>query len=217
MAYQEARAEGGAGLIVIQVSGVHETARYTSHILMATTDDCIAGYRRWPSAAWPWREGLRPALPSRAARSWRRSDGTSPSPMRPRRCRTSASTSCRVPLSQRLIREIVAGYGDAARRLKAAGLDGCEIVASHGYLPAQFLNPKRQPARGRLWRHAWKIACASCARWSPTSAQRPRPASSSACASPATRQRRRRPRRAARCWQFCRMLDGDGDDSTTTT
>ena len=41
-----------------------------------------------------------------------------------------------------MIREIVAGYGDAARRMKTAGIDGCEIVASHGYLPAQFLNPR---------------------------------------------------------------------------
>jgi len=36
---------------------------------------------------------------------------------------------------------IVHGYGDAARRMQRAGLDGVEIVASHGYLPAQFLNP----------------------------------------------------------------------------
>src|SRR3546814_13766333 len=46
------------------------------------------------------------------------------------------------PLSRRLIREIVEGYAAAARRLKAGGLDGVEIVASHGYLPAQFLSPR---------------------------------------------------------------------------
>ena len=36
----------GAGLIVMQVAGVHETARYTAHLLMATSDDCIPGYAR---------------------------------------------------------------------------------------------------------------------------------------------------------------------------
>ena len=42
----------------------------------------------------------------------------------------------------RLIREIVEGFGSAAARLEAAGLDGVEVVASHGYLPSQFLNPR---------------------------------------------------------------------------
>ena len=46
VAYQEARARGGVGLIVLQVSGVHETARYTNHVLMATDDASIPGYRR---------------------------------------------------------------------------------------------------------------------------------------------------------------------------
>ncbi|MBO9629929.1 MAG: hypothetical protein J7516_10895, partial [Shinella sp.] len=41
LAYHAARAKGGVGLIVSQVAGVHETARYTSHMLMATEDDCI--------------------------------------------------------------------------------------------------------------------------------------------------------------------------------
>ncbi|HEX3312347.1 MAG TPA: FAD-dependent oxidoreductase, partial [Streptosporangiaceae bacterium] len=41
-----------------------------------------------------------------------------------------------------LVAEVIQGYGDAALRMKAAGLDGVEIVASHGYLPAQFLNPR---------------------------------------------------------------------------
>src|SRR5699024_3801765 len=44
VAYHEARAKGGAGLIVLQVSGVHETARYTNHVLMATEESSSPGY-----------------------------------------------------------------------------------------------------------------------------------------------------------------------------
>ena len=53
-----------------------------------------------------------------------------------------------------LIEEIVAGFGASAARLQAAGLDGVEIVASHGYLPAQFLNPRVEHSRRRLRRVA---------------------------------------------------------------
>ena len=45
-------------------------------------------------------------------------------------------------MSRDLLREVIAGYGDAARRLQAAGVDGCEILCSMGYLLAQFLNPR---------------------------------------------------------------------------
>ena len=37
---------------------------------------------------------------------------------------------------------MIDGFAAAARRLVSAGLDGVEVVASHGYLPAQFLNPR---------------------------------------------------------------------------
>ncbi|MGW2895996.1 oxidoreductase [Streptomyces sp. NPDC001212] len=50
IAYHEARAKGGVGLIVLQVSGVHESARYTTHVLMATDDECVPGYARLAQA-----------------------------------------------------------------------------------------------------------------------------------------------------------------------
>lgn len=46
IAYQETRAKGRSGLIVTQVAGVHETARYTSHLIMADSD-AIPGYAIW--------------------------------------------------------------------------------------------------------------------------------------------------------------------------
>ena len=46
------------------------------------------------------------------------------------------------PMSVTMIEELIEGYGDAAARLQEAGLDGVEVVASHGYLPIPFLNPR---------------------------------------------------------------------------
>ena len=46
VAYHEARAKGGVGLIVAQVTGVHESARYTNHVLMGTDDECIYGFTK---------------------------------------------------------------------------------------------------------------------------------------------------------------------------
>lgn len=64
VAYHEARAEGGVGLIVVQVAGVHETARYTTHVLMATDDSCVEGCRMARRGRAPARcQGLRTALP----------------------------------------------------------------------------------------------------------------------------------------------------------
>jgi hypothetical protein len=40
-----------------------------------------------------------------------------------------------------LVWEVIASYGAATARFVAAGMDGAEIVASHGYLPAQFFDP----------------------------------------------------------------------------
>ena len=45
IAYHEARAKGGAGLIVVQAAGIHETAKYTSHVLMAS-EASVPGYRQ---------------------------------------------------------------------------------------------------------------------------------------------------------------------------
>jgi 2,4-dienoyl-CoA reductase-like NADH-dependent reductase (Old Yellow Enzyme family) len=142
VAYQEARARGGAGLIVLQVSGVHETARYTNHVLMATDDSSIEGYRRVAEAV--HRHGtvlfgqlFHPGREIAEADGGLLSVAYAPSSVPNERFRVMPR-----PLKQPMIDAIVRGYGDAARRMQIAGLDGIEIVASHGYLPAQFLNPR---------------------------------------------------------------------------
>lgn len=141
VAYQEARARGGVGLVIAQVSGVHETARYTAHILMATSDDAIPGYAKLAEAVHRHGAKICGQLFHPGREIMETQDGTSPVAYAPSAVPNSRFHVMPVPLSLKMLREIVSGYGDAAARLMKAGFDGCEIVASHGYLPAQFLNP----------------------------------------------------------------------------
>lgn len=142
VAYHAARAAGGAGLIVIQAAGVHESARYTSHVLMAADDSCIDGYRRIAEAVHPYGTRLFGQLfhPGREVMD-RRADGSAQAPVAPSPVAQERFHVMPRQLRIEEIAEIVLGYAEAATRLADAGLDGVEIVASHGYLPAQFLNP----------------------------------------------------------------------------
>src|SRR5712671_4397339 len=45
IAYHEARARGGAGLIVTEAARFHETGFTDSPEIVVTSDDCIPGYR----------------------------------------------------------------------------------------------------------------------------------------------------------------------------
>ena len=142
IAYQQARAKGGVGLIVLQVAGVHETARYTSHLLMATSDDCIPGYRRLAEVCHENGVTVFGQLFHPGREIMETSEGTAPVAYAPSAVPNQRFHVMPRPLSSRMIDEIVQGYGEAARRLQEAGLDGVEIVGSHGYLPAQFVNPR---------------------------------------------------------------------------
>lgn len=142
IAYHKARAEGGVGLIVLQVAGVHDSARYTSHVLMATDDACIEGYRRLAETCHAHGTVVLSQIFHPGREIMESSDGLlavaySASAVPNERFRVMPRA-----LDQGMIDEIVQGYADAARRLHQAGIDGVEVVASHGYLPAQFINPR---------------------------------------------------------------------------
>jgi 2,4-dienoyl-CoA reductase-like NADH-dependent reductase (Old Yellow Enzyme family) len=142
VAYHRARAAGGAGLVVLQVSGVHETARYTSHLLMAIADESIPGYRAVADAVHAHGCGVFAQLFHPGREIMESQDGSLPVAYAPSAVPNERFHVLPSPLSPGMIREIVDGYGAAARRMAAAGIDGVEVVASHGYLPAQFLNPR---------------------------------------------------------------------------
>ncbi|MSY41912.1 MAG: oxidoreductase, partial [Actinobacteria bacterium] len=142
IAYQRARAAGGVGHIVLQVSGVHQTAEYTDSELMATSDDVIPGYRKIAEAIHEYDCHVFAQLFHGGREVMTTPDGLlgvawAPSAVPNERFHVMPRA---LPIT--LIAEIVHGFGLTAARMATAGIDGVEIVASHGYLPSQFINPR---------------------------------------------------------------------------
>lgn len=142
IAYLEKRARYGAGLIVLQVSGVHETARYTSQLLMANQDDCIPGYRRLAEACQRHGSVVFAQLFHPGREIMESADGLKPVAYSASNTPQERFSVMPRELSKTMIRELVIGFGEAARRMQEAGIQGVEILASHGYLPAQFINSR---------------------------------------------------------------------------
>lgn len=142
IAYHRARAAGGVGLIVLQVSGIHETARYTTHMLMATDDSAIDGYRRIAEAVHPYGTKVFGQVFHPGREMMESLDGSRPVAYSASNAINDRFHQVPAAMPKWLIDEVVIGYADGAERMLKGGLDGAEIVASHGYLPAQFLNPR---------------------------------------------------------------------------
>jgi 2,4-dienoyl-CoA reductase-like NADH-dependent reductase (Old Yellow Enzyme family) len=140
IAYQAARAKGGAGLIVVQVVAVHDTARYTSEVLMGTTDEHLPMFTRLFKAIHDGGSAAFVQLFHPGRELLGRREGVTQAAYGPSSSPTERFRIVPRALSSEEIEEIVEGYGAAARRMVEAGVDGVEIVASHGYLPSQFMN-----------------------------------------------------------------------------
>lgn len=140
-AYHESRARGGAGLVIIEVALAHESAVYTSHTIAAYNDACIPGYQRIADGVHQHGCKAFGQLFHPGRENFDSIDGSAPLAYAPSAVPNERFHVMPRAMPRQLIRDVIEGYGDAAVRLRAGGLDGVEIVASHGFLPAQFLNP----------------------------------------------------------------------------
>lgn len=142
IAYHEARAKGGAGLIVSEIVAVHETAGFSKDLLKATGPDVVPAYAKLARAC--RRHGTRlfaqlfhPGREILSAHAGMMPVAWAPSAVPNERFHIMPK-----PMSETLIRDVIAGFAQTAGYLAEAGFDGFEIVASQGYLPSQFLNPR---------------------------------------------------------------------------
>jgi 2,4-dienoyl-CoA reductase (NADPH2) len=138
--FYRARAKGGVGLIVVGAVGVDPKRVNTRGVMQLYDDSLVPGYRRLTQAV--HNEGARifPQLwhPGAFARSKEYSGQQAVAPSEVLCVFTREMPRV---LAVEEIEEIVAHFGAAARRAKEAGFDGIEIIASAGYLIAQFLSP----------------------------------------------------------------------------
>ena len=149
VAYHEARARGGAGLIITEAARVHPSGGWRN--LDASGDACITPYRRTADAVHHHGCMIFGQLGHSGAYGVTTRDGSHGVAFGPSQVKAQRSHAISRALPLTMIGELVAAYGTAAGRMKRAGLDGVEILASHSLLPAQFLNPamnRRQDAYG---------------------------------------------------------------------
>lgn len=142
VAYHEARAAGGAGLIIIEAARAHASGVSSRPSILAYKDDCIPGYKRIAEACHAHDCRVFGQLSHPGREMAEANDGTLGVAHAPSAIPNERFHVMPRELPINMIEEIVEGFRDSSKRLSTAGLDGVEVVASQGYLLAQFLNPR---------------------------------------------------------------------------
>lgn len=139
--YCEARAAGGAALILLESMYVHPAGRGHRYQLGIHDDALVPGYRRLVEAC--HRHGALVGAELYLAGRETSSAITGSQPVAPSPVPCTAITGGEVPraLTIEEIGALVRAFADGARRAVAAGFDAVEVHGAHGYLVGQFLSP----------------------------------------------------------------------------
>jgi len=146
--YYEARARGGAGLIIVEATYVHSRGRAFLNQLGLSEDRFIPGMSELVRVV--QRHGAKIAVQLHHGGREAKSALTGMPPVAPS---PLAGLAGEVPqeLTVEEIAEVARFFAQAALRAKEAGFDGVELHGAHGYLIGQFLSPfanKRQDEYG---------------------------------------------------------------------
>jgi 2,4-dienoyl-CoA reductase-like NADH-dependent reductase (Old Yellow Enzyme family) len=139
-AYHEARAAGGAGLIVMEAACTLGEGRFVPSYIDANRDACIPGFRKCADAVHRHDCKIFGQI-SNGGRLGGGYEGLLSVPNGPSTVPDQRFHSMPRAMPTEDVWKVIEGYGDSARRMVEAGLDGVELAASHGLQLAQFLNP----------------------------------------------------------------------------
>jgi len=141
IAYYEARAKGGVGLIILGALKINdENGTFEARGLSIAQDEYIPGIKRIADAIHQHGAKVFAQIGHPGRQAYSRINKGNP-------CVAPSAIPCSVcrqetkALSIKEIESMVQDFIHAAQRLQAAGMDGVELHASHGYLINQFLSP----------------------------------------------------------------------------
>jgi len=140
VAYYRRRAQGGAGLLILEPLFVDPMGREHPRQLAITADGNIPGLRRIVEAIHPEGSSVFAHINHAGRAANPKVIGRPPEAPSAVHCPTSGATP--EPMSAGRIHEVLEAYAEAARRAREAGFDGVELQLGLGYLPAQFLSPR---------------------------------------------------------------------------
>ena len=135
IAYFNARAEGGVGLILTEYAFVNPVGRSSEHQISVADDDKIPGLRQLVDAVHARGAKIGLQLQHGGRRSIVERTAPSPIPME------AGQETPRV-YSTKEVEALIEQFIDAADRAKRAGFDLVEIHCAHGYLLNDFISPR---------------------------------------------------------------------------
>ena len=139
--YCEARAAGGAALILLESMYVHPAGRGHRCQLGLHDDALVPGYRGLVEACHRHGALVGAEIYFAGRETSSLVTGTQPVAPSPVPCATLTGGDMPRALTVEEIRGLVRAFAEAARRAAAAGFDVIEIHGAHGYLVGQFLSP----------------------------------------------------------------------------
>ncbi len=139
--YLEARARGGAALIILESMYVDPAGKNHAFQLGLHDDALVPAYRRLTDACHRYDALVAAEIEFAGRETSSLVTGTQPVAPSPVPCRTLAGGETPRELTRGEIAALVEAFAAAARRAIAGGFDAIEIHGAHGYLIGQFLSP----------------------------------------------------------------------------
>ena len=136
--YHVARAKGGCALNIVEIASVHPSSK-SPKVLGLYDDQFLPGLRKLSQSI--HEAGGKACIQLWHAGRQTFSAHTGMPLVAPSSIPCPLCQEVPQELSTEKIKELVAAYGDAAKRAKDAGFDAIELHGAHGYLINQFLSP----------------------------------------------------------------------------